>query len=30
LFAQNPHLALTQIIRSKQKSAFADADSLAS
>lgn len=30
LFAQNPHLALTQIIRSKQKSAHPDADSLAS
>jgi len=30
LFAQNPHLALTQIIRSKQQSAHPDADSLAS
>lgn len=30
LFAQNPHLAQTQIIHSKQKSAFVDADSLAS
>ena len=30
LFAQNPHLALTQFIRSKQKSANADADLLAS
>lgn len=30
LFAQNPQLALTQIIRSKQKSTDVDADSLAS
>ena len=30
LFAQNPNLALTPIIRSKQKSAHPDVDSLAS
>lgn len=30
LFAQNPNLALTQIIHSKQQSAHSDADSLAS
>lgn len=30
LFAQNPHLAITQLIRSKQKTAFQDADLLVS
>jgi hypothetical protein len=30
LFAQNPHVALTEIIRSKQTASDMDADSLAS